>query len=179
MILTAVDKATQYIFKVDPIINPKVRSFCKLPYAGHPRGCPNFNRRAICPPQAPRFDKLVDIEKPVYCIVNRFDLHIHAKIMKRRHPEWSEAQIYCCLYWQGKARKQLRLRVESFLKDNPGHTALYCPEGSAVDVVATVAQFGLELEWPARQYAYQIAMAGQAVLQGENRGRSGHLPPTP
>ena len=162
MTLIAADLAQQNIFRVEPVINPRVRGYCKLPYPGHPKGCPNFSRRAICPPQAPRFDKLIDIGKPVYCIVNKFDLHAHSNMMKARHPDWSEAQIYCCLYWQGKARKQLRWKVESFLQDHPGYIALYCPEGSAVDVVATVAQFGLKFEWPARELAYQVAMAGIA-----------------
>lgn len=148
---------------VKPVIDPRVKSFCRLPYPGHPHGCPNFNKRAICPPRAPRFDKLVDITRPVYCIVNRFDLRAHAEIMKTRHPDWSEAQIYCCLYWQGKARKQLRLKVDSFLQNHPGYIALYCPEGSGVDVVATVAQIGIEFEWPARSYAYQVALAGWEI----------------
>jgi hypothetical protein len=152
------------IVRVKPIINPRVRGYCRLPYPGHPRGCPNYNKRAVCPPQAPLFDRLVDIGKPVYCIVNQFDLHAHAETMRARHPDWSEAQLYCCLYWQGRGRKQLRQKVERFLANHPGYTALYCPEGSGVDVVATTAQFGLEFEWPARNYAYQIALAGMAII---------------
>ena len=108
------------------------------------------------------FDELIDIGKPVYCIMNQFNLRAHAEIMRSRHPDWSEAQLYCCLYWQGRGRKQLRLKVNGFLEDRPGYIALYCPEGSGVDVVATAGQFGLKFEWPARNYAYQIAIAGMA-----------------
>jgi hypothetical protein len=108
------------------------------------------------------FDELIDIGKPVYCIVNRFNLRGHAQFMRNRHPDWSEAQLYCCLYWQGRARKQLRRKVNRFLEDHPDYIALYCPEGSGVDIVATVRQFGLEFEWPARNYAYQIALTGMA-----------------
>jgi len=145
---------------VTPIINSGVRAYCKLPYPGHPQGCPNFNKRDICPPKAPLIDKIIDISKPVYCIINRFDLNAHASAMRARHPNWSEKQIFCCLYWQGKARKQLRLKVNDFLGSHPDYIALYCPEGSGVDLVATVKQFGLEFEWPARKYAYQVALVG-------------------
>jgi predicted metal-binding protein len=148
------------IVRVKPVINPRVRGYCRLPYPGHPRGCPNYNKRAICPPQAPLLDKLIDIGKPVYCIVNQFDLREHAERMRDRHPDWSEAQLYCCLYWQGRGRKQLRRKVDRFLETHPGYLALYCPEGSGVDVVATVGGFGLKFEWPARRYAYQVALAG-------------------
>lgn len=164
MLSTVVDIRDVEIVQVTPVIDPRVRGYCKLPYLGHPQGCPNFNKRDICPPKAPLFDKLIDINKPVYCIVNKFDLKAHAQIMRNRHPDWSERQIYCCLYWQGRARKQLREKVNKFLQNHPGYLALYCPEGSGVDLVATVKQFGLEFEWPARKYAYQVAMAGYALV---------------
>ena len=160
MTIDIADTRETEIVQVTPVIDPKVRAYCKLPYPGHKHGCPNYGKRDVCPPRAPLLDKLIDLTKPVYCIVNKFDLQDHAKVMHTRHPEWSEAQLYCCLYWQGKARKQLRLKVESFLENHPGYIALYCPEGSGVDLVATVAQFGLTFEWPARAYAYQVAMVG-------------------
>ena len=65
---------------------------------------------------------------------------------------------------QGNARKQLRAKVQSFLDDHPGYIALYCPEGSGVDVVATLKQSGIEFEWPVRRWAYQVAMAGRGKL---------------
>ncbi len=151
------------VIQVTPIIDRRVRGYCKLPYPGHPKGCPNYNRRDICPPRAPLLDKLIDMAKPVFCIINKFDLKAHAEIMKKRHPNWSEKQVYCCLYWQGRARKQLRLKVNDFLLDHPGYIALYCPEGSGVDLVETVSQVGLEFEWPAREYAYQVAMVGMKI----------------
>ena len=145
---------------VTPVIDLYVRSYCRLPYPNHPRGCPNFGKRTICPPRAPRFEKLIDMTKPIYCIYHRFDLKEHTEKMQSRHPDWSDRKLRCCLYWQGTARKQLRLKTESFLLDHPDYLILTCPEGNGVDVDATVKQIGIELQWPAVDYAYKIAMAG-------------------
>ncbi|MCP4580427.1 MAG: hypothetical protein GY839_02335 [candidate division Zixibacteria bacterium] len=149
----------KHFVTVVPIINPRVRGYCRLPYPGHPKGCPNWKKRDICPPQAPPFDKLIDTSKPIYCIYYRFDLKSHTDKMLARHPDWSDRKLRCCLYWQNTARKQLRLKTESFLRDHPDYTILTCPEGNGVDVVATVKQIGIELQWPAVDYAYKIAMA--------------------
>jgi len=145
---------------VTPIIDLHVRLYCRLPYPGHPRGCPNFARRAICPPQAPRFEKLIDMTKPIYCIYYKFDLRAHVQRLLAKHPDWSERKLRCCLYWQNTARKQLKLKCESFLLDHPDYIILTCPEGNGVDVDATIKQIGIELQWPAVDCAYKIALAG-------------------
>jgi hypothetical protein len=84
--------------------------------------------------------------------------------MKAKHPTWSQRQLECCLYWQGKARKQLRLRVEAFLKNNGSKAVLYCPEACGVDITETMRSIGVELEWPPKIYTYQVALIG--VLNG-------------
>jgi hypothetical protein len=145
---------------VTPVIERRVRSYCRLPYPGHPRGCPNLGKRAICPPKAPMFDKIIDTSKPIYCIYYKFDLKSHVEKMRARHPDWSDRKIRCCLYWQGTARKQLKLKCDYFLQDYPDYLILTCPEGNGVDIDATVKQIGIELQWPATDYAYKIALAG-------------------
>ena len=154
------EKIIENYVQITPIINPRVRGYCCLPYPGHPRGCPNWNKRDICPPKAKAFAKLIYMSKPIYCIYYRFDLKSHTEKMRGRHPDWSDRQLRCCLYWQNTARKQLRLKTEAFLADHPDYTILTCPEGNGVDVVATVRQIGIELQWPAVDYAYKIALAG-------------------
>jgi len=144
---------------VTPVIDSRVRAYCKLPYPGHPRGCPNFGRRAICPPQAPRFEKLIDLSLPIYCIYHRFDLGGHVLKLRTNHPDWSERKLHCCLYWQGTARKQLKSKCDLFLQDHPEYIIFTCPEGNGVDIDATVRQISIELQWPARDYAYKIALA--------------------
>jgi len=131
-----------------------------MPYPGHPKGCPNWNRRATCPPQAPLLTDLLDLARPVYCVFNRFDLGAHVDRMRRRHPDWSGRQLRCCLYWQGTARKQLRQKVSSLLVREPSLLPVYVPEACGVDVTATMASLGIKLEWPPVKVAYQVALVG-------------------
>ena len=42
-----------YFEVVEVVVDYRARDWCRLPYPDHPRGCPNFGRRADCPPMAP------------------------------------------------------------------------------------------------------------------------------
>ena len=110
-------------------------------------------------------DELLDLNQTVYCVWNRFDLGAHVQRMGKRHPDWSDRKLRCVLYWQGTARKQLREKVEAVLAEIQGMIALYCPEASGVDVTATMASIGVELEWPPNQWAYQVALVGVPLAQ--------------
>lgn len=145
---------------VHPVIDFKVRSLCRLPYPGHPHGCPNWSRRENCPPACRTFEWLLDMKAPVFCVFNQFDLKSHVEKMSVAHPAWSITRLRCCLYWQAGARKQLRNRVQTFLRKHPGLVPVYCPEGAGVDVTCTMAQIGVELEWPPVNVAYQVALVG-------------------
>lgn len=164
----AIDRSGSEPIIVTPVIDRRVRSYCKLPYPGHAQGCPNFDRRAICPPQAPRFEELIDLDCPIYCIYYRFDLSDHVPRLRKSHPDWSERKLRCCLYWQGTARKQLKIKCAFFRQDHPDYIILTCPEGNGVDIDATVKQIGIELQWPAIDYAYKIALAG-VLREGGNK----------
>ena len=142
------------------VFGPRVRRLCRMPYPGHPRGCPNYGKRPACPPTAPAISATLDLGYPVYAIWNAFDLASHAKRMRRRHPNWSERQVYCCLYWQPRARKQLRQHIAEFLRAHKGLHIIKTPEAQGVNVTETMRCIGLELEWPPRQIAYQVAIAG-------------------
>jgi predicted metal-binding protein len=150
-------------------IDKSVRALCLTPYPGHPKGCPNYNKRNDCPPKVDLVEQVLDLEKQVYVVYNRFHLAEHVQTLKRKHPKWSQRQLECCLYWQGKARKQLREQVGDLLYQlyhfstyGPGSepTVLYTPEACGVDVTATMASLGITLEWPPRTYTYQVALVG-------------------
>lgn len=160
---------TDLAVQVEPVVAPGVRGLCRKPYHGHPRGCPNWGRRATCPPAAPLLPEVLDLAGPVYCIWNAFDLGSHVARMRKRHPEWSERQLKCCLYWQGTARAALRRKIEAFLAEHPGLVALTCPEACGVDVTATMASLGIELEWPPVSVAYQVALVGTPVRRTRRR----------
>jgi len=145
---------------VRPVVHPEVRLLCRRPYLGHARGCPNWGRRPTCPPAAPLITESLDLSRAVFCVYNAFDLAAHVRRMRALHPEWSERQLHCCLYWQAGARKQLQCRMHEFLLTHPGLVLVYVPEACGVDVTATMASLGVTLEWPPMHLAYQVALAG-------------------
>jgi predicted metal-binding protein len=93
-------------------IDYRAREWCKLPYPNHPKGCPNYNKNPECPPQAPRIEDWLDLNRQHWFIVVEFDLDAFAKRMKEKHPGWSDKQCRCCLYWQNIPRKELKLAIE-------------------------------------------------------------------
>ncbi len=80
--------------------------------------------------------------------------------MKQKHPNWSEHQLKCVLYWQNSARKNLKNHIADFLKENNKFTIETCPEAMGVNITETMNQIGIKLEWPPMNIAYQIALAG-------------------
>lgn len=148
------------ILQVAPIlIDPKdLLKLCKGKYPGHSKGCPNLGKCDRCPPKAPRYDVAFDLSAPVFAVVNEFGFKAHTDRMGVKHPEWSERQVRCVLYWQGTARKQLKEALEPILALLPDYVANWCPEGMGVDVTATLNAAGVGLEWPPERVARQVAL---------------------
>ena len=149
-----------YFAEVKPIIDLSVRELCHKPYKGHPKGCPNFNKRWSCPPKCKTIDKLLDLSKPDYAIYNIFDFKSHVNRMKEKHPNWTQRQLECCLYWQPRARKELKNKIKLFLQNHQGYRISYVPEGQGVNITATMANVGIQLEWPPITKTFQIVLAG-------------------
>jgi len=150
---------------VKPVIDYSVRSLCFKPYPGHKKGCPNYNKCTRCPPQSKLIKDIFNLDEPVYLIYNKFSLWEHVDRMRTQNPSWSDRQLYCCLYWQGKARKQLREQIRVF-KKSIGSTVddyivLDTPEATGVNVTDTMLSIDIKLEWPPRNFAYQVALAGK------------------
>ncbi len=73
-------------------------------------------------------------------------------------------QLECCLYWQPKARKQLKTRIHEFFCVHNGlHIESY-PEAAGVDITSTMKHVGIELEWPPEEVTYQVVLAGYRIL---------------
>ena len=141
---------------------PSPRGICVAEYKNHKRGCPNYGKRAYCPPYGPMFDKVFDMTKPFYAITSTHDLGAHVEKMRKRHPDWTDAQLLNVLYWQGQARKELRNIIAEFNEEyrRQGYYTTIAPEGMGVDVTQTLKNAGIHLEWPARQTVYKVAIAG-------------------
>ena len=150
-------------FEAGLVVDARMRALCVKPYPGHPKGCPNWNRKFGCPPAAPMIDLLLDLSRTVFVIWNRFDFGSHVDRMRQAHPSWTGRQLACCLYWQPKARKALAERVAEFRESHAGMRIIQCPEASGVNLTATMRQAGIELEWPPERWAYQVVVAGHPL----------------
>ncbi len=150
------------IIKVNPVMMSSVHgNLCIREYYNHKHGCPNFAKKTGCPPNIERFDKARDLDRPVFAIYTAFPFGNHVRRMKKLHPEWSDRQAECCLYWQGKARKRLKEEIEEFIKAfKEEHFVINSvPEAWGVDVTKTMANAGVFLEWPPKCFSYQVALA--------------------
>ncbi|NIP51479.1 MAG: hypothetical protein GWN94_10560 [Phycisphaerae bacterium] len=163
---------------VEPVVDLSVRFLCLKKYPGHPQGCPNYEKKEGCPPCAPAIVDLIDLDLPVWAIWNEFDFKGHCRKMRKLYPHWSKRRIECCLYWQPKARKQLKKTIERFhawylfraaneKKSVFEPYVITNPEGAGVNVTETMKSIGIELQWPPMTKTYQIVLAGTAVKESE------------
>ena len=120
------------------------------------KGCPNINKKAGCPPNAPIFSNNYS---SVFAIYNIFDFKAHTDKMRLKHKDWSERQVRCCLYWQPRSRKGLQGEIKSFLTQHRGYKIIGCPEAQGVNLTETMKNAGIILEWPPEWKAYQIVLA--------------------
>ena len=150
---------------VKPVFDYNVRLLCTEPYYNHPKGCPNFNKRPLCPPLRRRFEDLIDLNKSMYAIWIIFPFGEHREKMLRLHPEWSKRQAECCLYWQGTARKRLKHEIYRFSAEKYKNTGVItCPEATGINVTATMKSLGVELEWPPKDFTCHVAIAGMLKI---------------
>lgn len=139
-------------------------TLCSKRYHGHTRGCPNFGKRASCPPQAVIWTPEFMAAYHWYAIWNVFPFGEHVQRMKAKHPEWSARQLANCLYWQGTARAQLTKIIAEFhewtaQRGCGPYVVSRIPEAHGVNVTATMLKLGVELDWPPQTHAYQVALA--------------------
>ena len=128
------------------VLSHKTGDWCRLPYANHPKGCPNYEQKPRCPPKASWLPKVVDVNRPLFLVHSEFSLRDHVSKMRAKHPGWSERQLRNVLYWQATSRKQLKERV-AFAKMYTFATMIfYCPEAHGLNVYATCKKSGLNLE---------------------------------
>ena len=140
------------------IIDYRARGWCKLPYPDHRLGCPNYGKRKTCPPRAPLFEKIV--KSPFVLVAVKFNLARHIKQMKARHPDWSDRQAKCVLYWQGKVNKYLKDICEGIKSTIPNSVILNKPEAHGVHVFETCRKNGLILEGNPKRIVWKISIIG-------------------
>jgi hypothetical protein len=157
-------------------INLKARDWCKLSYPDHPKGCPNYGQRDICPPDAPLINDYFDLSQPLYLISVSFNIAEHINNMLTIHPDWSLKQAKCVLYWQGSIKKKLKIECEEFIKSHPKYSFTICPEAMGVNVITTAQRCDIAVKVKPDDIVYKIAFAG--VLNGKgNNSRVNELLP--
>ena len=142
------------------VIDYRARDWCKLPYLGHPHGCPNFDQRASCPPRAPLVGDYFDLSQPVWLVGVEFDLQGHVERMKSRHPSWSNRQARCVLYWQSGVNKELKALARCFA-EAAGRIYTLCPEAMGVQVIKTASRVGIPIRPRPAGRVYKIALIGE------------------
>jgi len=130
------------------VISERVGDWCRLPYDGHRKGCPNYDDpgHIDCPPRAPAVGEFFDLSAPLFLVHSQFNLANHILIMEQKHPEWSLKQCKCVLYWQKTSRKQLKERMLRACYLLNTHAYSIIPEAMGVNVYATARLSGLKLE---------------------------------
>ncbi|MFX0093338.1 MAG: hypothetical protein ACFFBD_16400 [Candidatus Hodarchaeota archaeon] len=141
-------------------IDYRAREWCLRAYPGHPQGCPNFGKKQTCPPNAPLIEDWLDLTKQHWFVVNRFNFLSHVQRMKEKHPEWSERQCRCVLYWQGSTKKALREFCLTFVREHPNMIFSLVPEAMGVHVLRTARLLGIPIRARPNEFVYKIALIG-------------------
>lgn len=151
-----------YIFEITGSldIDMDARKWCLLSYPGHPNGCPNYGKSEYCPPKVPIITKAFNLAKPHWFIAIEFNLETHAQFMKAKHPQWSDKQCRCLLYWQGTVKKELRILAQSFIQQEKEYSYSLIPEAMGVNVFTTANKHGLKLQRNPKSLVYKIAFLG-------------------
>lgn len=155
------------------VIDKKTRDWCKLPYPGHPKGCPNYNKKDTCPPIVPLVTDKFDLSQQHWIAVTKFNLKEHASALKEKHPDWSDKQCRCCLYWQNTVRKELRGFVNEFIKEmnfisnfsaNIGELdSTLIPEAMGVNIFRTCHRVGIKIKKNPSDIVYKVALIGYLI----------------
>ena len=101
----------------------------------------------------------VDINRPTWLVVEPFDLSSHITRMLAKHPNWSDRQARCVLYWQNGVNKRLAKACQEFVC---GKDLVYtiCPEAMGVDVIHTAGNAGLPIRPLPVDWVFKIGLVG-------------------
>lgn len=132
-------------------------TWCRLPYPGHPKGCPNFPK---CPAEHPDFQNLNGLSW--HAVIEEFDLQAHAERMAEAHPKWTARQCRNLLYWQGGVRKRLTQKAHRNY-DPFADVLLVIPEACGVNVFETMAHVGVHIQRTKPNRIIKVMLIGKST----------------
>jgi hypothetical protein len=81
------------------------------------------------------------------------------------HPNWSNRQARCVLYWQGSVNKELK-RVALMAKwEHPDADIFLTPEAMGVDVIKTMQNLGFPIETQPIQTVFKVALLAYRQME--------------
>jgi predicted metal-binding protein len=125
-----------------------------LPYPQHKKGCPNYGKGKLCPPNSPAFTiENLKQYKTLVLMYADFNFRAYKEKMRASHPDWSEKQLGCCLYWQKPVKILLKNHLET-LKDKPdfilgcgsGFVECYSMESVGLNVIDMLYKLDIDFE---------------------------------
>lgn len=105
--------------------------------------CMNFPK---CPESRPDFEEL-DGRYDWYVIIEEFDISSWEAKQRLKHPEWTVRQLRNPRHWQKGVVKKLREATHYWFNQLDAEIMLDIPEASGVNLVRTMADIGITLEW--------------------------------
>ena len=153
-------KLPNYIIPIKKLVHaPKIKTWCKLPYPNHPKGCPKNVEE--CSNGNQYITDILKMNKPMYFVYSEFNLRRHMLKMKRKYPHWTKRQCKNVRYWQGTSRKQLKERTIKALEITNCQWVTYCPEAYGVNVFETAELSKFILD-PTRKikFCHHISLIG-------------------
>jgi len=140
---------------VEPLMLECRRHECKKAYPGYKRGCPNYGKRPDCPPLAPHFADLYHGQVRIVACV--FDFAQYFRWRQSLRSTWTAKALRNPRHWQGHLRSAMNKHLKTMtLKDD--EEFILNPEAQGIDVTATCAAAGLQLEWPPINNVCRVAM---------------------
>lgn len=97
------------------IFSEDTGEWCLRPYPDHPKGCPNYNKNHLCPPNTPQLEDLIIDYDHFHLIYAEFDFAEYKKLRKQEQPNWTVNQVKCVLYWQNSVKKLLKEKIEQII----------------------------------------------------------------
>jgi predicted metal-binding protein len=115
------------------------KCFCTIPYKNNKYGCPNYNKRPTCQPQAPYLESIKTEFKKFYLVYAEFDLKTYSDYIRFKHPTFTDDQTHNNRFYQNSVKKLLRIEIERVKDSNRSFKILGCGSGFYNDICSMEA----------------------------------------